>query len=194
MNSTDKHTPENKDPMKWEVIESEYLFRRPWLTARRDHVRLPTGAEVNEFYVIEYPEFCNILAITKDGKFIIEQQYRHAAGFTGLEIPAGCVEPGETPLQAAQRELYEETGYAGGTWTPFMTVYQNPSSFNNQAHTFLAVGVEKVSTQHLEESEDIKIMLMEPDEVFEKLKNQEFHQALMTAPLWKYFYLKDIQK
>lgn len=178
----------DNDSMKWKVIESEYLFKRPWLTARRDHVRLPSGVEVPEFYVVEYPEFCNVIAITKEGKFIIEWQYRHAAGFCGYEIPAGCVEKGESPLEAAKRELYEETGYAGGTWVPIMTVFQNPSSFNNQAHTFLAMGVEQVSTQHLEASEDIKVVLMDEDEVFDRLQNGEFHQALMVAPLWKYFY------
>lgn len=52
---------QDKDPMAWEVIDSEYLFKRPWLTARRDHVKLPTGAEIHDFYVLEYPEFlqCN---------------------------------------------------------------------------------------------------------------------------------------
>lgn len=55
--------------MAWEVIESEYLFREPWLTARREHVKLPTGAEIQDFYVLEYPEFCNVIAITKEGKF-----------------------------------------------------------------------------------------------------------------------------
>lgn len=51
---------QDKDPMAWEVIESEYLFREPWLTARREHVKLPTGAEIQDFYVLEYPEFCNV--------------------------------------------------------------------------------------------------------------------------------------
>ena len=45
----------DKDPMEWEVLESEYLYKRPWLTARREHVRLPTGAEIKDFYVLEYP-------------------------------------------------------------------------------------------------------------------------------------------
>ena len=72
--------------MAWEVIESEYLFREPWLTARREHVKLPTGAEIQDFYVLEYPEFCNVIAITKEGKFLMERQYRHAMGFTAYEI------------------------------------------------------------------------------------------------------------
>ena len=60
----------SKDPMEWELIESEKIFNRPWLTARRDHVKLPTGVEINEFYVLEYPDFCNVIAITKEGKYI----------------------------------------------------------------------------------------------------------------------------
>lgn len=84
-----------KDPMEWEVLESEYLYKRPWLTARREHVKLPTGAEIQDVYVLEYPEFCNVIAITKDGKFLMERQYRHAQHLTGIEIPAGAVVAGE---------------------------------------------------------------------------------------------------
>ncbi len=178
---------QEKDPMEWEVLESEYLFKRPWLTARREHVRLPTGAEIKEFYVLEYPEFCIVIAITKDGKFLLERQYRHAQHLTAIEIPAGCVEKGEDPMDAAKRELYEETGYAGGEWSKLMTVSPNAGACTNRSHTFLAVGVEKVSTQHLEESEDIRIVLLDQDEVLRMLKNDEFQQAMMAAPLWKYF-------
>lgn len=177
----------DKDPMAWEVLESEYVYKKPWLTARREHVKLPTGAEIHDFYVLEYPEFCNVIAITKDDKYLMERQYRHAQHLTGIEIPAGCVEKGEDPMEAAKRELYEETGYAGGEWSKLMTVSPNPGSCTNSSHTFLAVGVERVSTQHLEESEDIKIVLLEQEEVIRMLRNDEFHQAMMAAPLWKYF-------
>lgn len=180
---------QEKDPMAWEVLESEYLYKRPWLTARRDHVKLPTGAEIKDFYVLEYPEFCNVIAITKEGKFLMERQYRHAQRLTAIEIPAGCVEEGEDPMDAAKRELYEETGYAGGEWSKLMTVSPNAGACTNYSHTFLAVGVKKVSTQHLEESEDIKIVLLDREEVIRMLKNDEFHQAMMAAPLWKYFSL-----
>lgn len=175
------------DDMSWEVLESEYLYKRPWLTAKREHVKLPTGAEIKDFYVLEYPDFCNVIAITKDGKFLLERQYRHAQHFTGYEIPAGCVEVGEDPMEAAKRELYEETGFGGGEWSHFMTISPNAGACTNYSHTYLAVGVEQLSNQHLEESEDIKIILMESEEVFRMLKNDEFHQAMMAAPLWKYF-------
>ncbi len=175
--------------MEWEVLGSEYLYKRPWLTARRDHVKLPTGVEMEEFYVLEYPEFCNVIAIDKDGKYLLERQYRHAQKLTAYEIPAGCVEKGEDPMEAAKRELYEETGYARGTWSHVMTISPNAGACTNYSHTYLAIGVEKVSTQHLEATEDIKVELFDELKVIEMLKKDEFHQAMMAAPLWKYFAL-----
>lgn len=65
------------DDRKWEIIESEYLIRRPWLTARRDRVKLPTGVEIPEYYILEYPDWVNVIAITKEGKFVLVRQYRH---------------------------------------------------------------------------------------------------------------------
>ena len=103
-------TDKNMDDKRWTVLESEYLFRRPWLTARRDKVQLPNGNINPEFYVLEYPDWVNVIAVTEDGRFIIERQYRHGIGSTGWEIPAGVCEKGETPEQAARRELLEETG------------------------------------------------------------------------------------
>jgi 8-oxo-dGTP pyrophosphatase MutT (NUDIX family) len=150
-------------------------------------VKLPTGAEIQDFYILEYPDFCNVIAITKEGQFVLERQYRHAQQITGYEIPAGCVEPGEDAMEGAKRELYEETGYSGGEWRHFMTISPNPGACTNYGHTFLAIGVEKVSSQHLEESEDIRIELFSEEEVFDMLQRGEFHQAMMVAPLWKYF-------
>lgn len=178
---------EKQDDRKWEVLHSEYLIRRPWLTARRDSVRLPNGTENPEYYVLEYPDWINVLALTRDGHFLMERQYRHGLRYTGYEICAGVVEAGETPLEAAQRELYEETGYGNGTWTPYMTISANPSTMTNLCHCFLATDVEPVSTQHLEATEDITVHLLTTDEVRALLTGNQIRQALMAAPLWKYF-------
>lgn len=139
---------DKEDDKKWEILHSEYLIRRPWLTARRDCVRLPDGVVNDEYYVLEYPDWVNVIAITTEGKFLMERQYRHGLQWTGYEICAGVCEKGEQPLESAKRELYEETGYAGGTWTDFMTLSANTSTMNNLCHCFLAEGVEQVSGQH----------------------------------------------
>lgn len=172
---------------KWTVLSSEYLIRRPWLTARRDVARLPDGRINNEYYVLEYPDWVNVIAITKDGQVVLERQYRHGLGKTCYELPCGVIEAGETPLEAAKRELLEETGYAGGQWQPWMTLSPNPATSNNFAHSFLAIGVEKVSGQHLDATEDIEVSLHSPDYVRELLENNQILQALMAAPMWKYF-------
>lgn len=175
------------DDKKWEILESEYLIRRPWLTARRDHVRLPDGVENKEYYVLEYPDWVNVIAITVDGKFVMERQYRHGLQWTGYEICAGVCESGENPLEAAKRELWEETGFGGGKWKLQMTISANTSTMTNLCHCFVATGVERISEQHLEATEDISVHLLTVDEVRNLLVGNEIRQALMAAPLWKYF-------
>ena len=176
-----------KEIKKWTLLDSEYLIKRPWLTARRDHLRLPDGTDMPEYYVLEYPDWVNIIAITKDGKFLLEKQYRHARGIIAYELPAGVIEQGEPPLEAAQRELFEETGYTGGKWEHFMTLCPNAGACTNVSHTYLAVGVEQTDTQHLETTEDIAIYEVGREDVYDLLLRGEVHQAMMAAPLWKYF-------
>lgn len=172
---------------RWETISSEYLFRRPWLTVRHDKVRLPDGRINPEFYVLEYPDWVNIIAITADGEFVMERQYRHGLDKTCYELAAGVVEDGETPLEAARRELEEETGYGGGEWKELMLISGNPSTTSNLTHCFLAVGVEKVSAQHLDSTEDLSVCLLALDQVRQLLVSDKIRQSLMAAPLWKYF-------
>ena len=181
---------EDINDRKWEILSTEYLIRRPWLTARRDHVKLPTGVENPEFYVLEYPDWVNVIAITKEGEFVMIRQYRHGLGETRYELCAGVSEEGEDSVESARRELYEETGYGGGEWQLWMTISANPSTTNNLTHCYLATGVERVSEQHLEETEDITVHLLTEAEVKALLLNDEIRQSLMAAPLWKYFALK----
>lgn len=172
---------------KWTTLDSRYIIQRPWLTARVDRVLLPSGVIHPEHYVLEYPDWVNVIAITTDGQFVMIRQYRHAIDDVLVELCAGVSEQGETPEQSARRELLEETGYGGGTWREIMTIGQNPSICNNITHCFLAQGVERVSEQHLEPTEDIEVLLMSRDEVYELLRANQMLQALMAAPLWRYF-------
>ena len=176
-----------KEIKKWTTLESRYIIQRPWLTARVDKVQLPDGRINPEHYVLEYPDWVNVTAVDKEGHFIMVRQYRHAMDRVMVELCAGVCEAGETPEQSARRELLEETGYAGGTWREVMTIGQNPSICDNITHCFLAEGVERVAEQCLDESEDIEVLVMSRDEVLTMLRDNQMLQALMAAPLWRYF-------
>ena len=102
-------------------------------------------------------------------------------------LPGGFMRMDETITECARRELLEETGYAGGEWRHFMSICANAGSMTNWSHTFIAEGVVPVDSQNLEATEDITIHLMSKQEVYELLKNGHFAQALMVAPLWRYF-------
>lgn len=174
---------------KWKILDSSYIIKRPWLTARVDKVELPNGVVHSEYYVLEYPTWINVIAITADGKFVMVEQYRHGLADIFTELVAGVVEKGEAPLHAAQRELLEETGYGNGDWQLFTVLSANPGLMTNLTYTFLATNVEKISAQHLDETEDIAIKLLSETEIKTMLLNDEIKQSLMAAPLWKYVAL-----
>lgn len=182
------------EAMKWEVLESEYLHRRPWLTVRRDKVRLPNGTVHPEYYVLEYPTWVNVIALTPEGKFVMVKQYRHGLGIVATELCAGVAEAGEEPMEAAKRELLEETGFGGGDWELLSVLCANPGSQNNLSYSFIASGVVRMDSQHLDETEDIKVEILDEAEVLEMLVNDRLKQALMAAPLWKFFAMKGMKR
>jgi ADP-ribose pyrophosphatase len=175
------------DPQPWKVIESDYLAREPWFTVRKEVVEMTNGSRIPSYYVFEYPDWVNVIAVTKDGKLLLVRQYRHATGSVNYELCAGvCDATDASPLESAQRELLEETGFGGGQWQEWMVIYPNPGLQTNRVHCFLATDVELQQTPTLEHTEDITVHFLSVDEVRGLLQRNEILQALMAAPLWKY--------
>lgn len=173
---------------KWKVLTSEYIAHEPWFTVRREKVELPNGSVIPSYYVMEYPSWINVIAVTREGKMIMERQYRHGLGRVNYELCAGVVDPTDvSPLDAAKRELLEETGYGNGEWGELMVLSANPGTHTNLTYCFVATHVEKVMERHLEPTEDIAVELLTPQEVKELLMNDQILQGLHAAPLWKYF-------
>lgn len=178
---------EKQDDKKWKVLSSRYLSRRPWFTARLEEIELPDGRKIPEYYILEYPDWVNTIAITKDKQFVFIRQYRHGIGETNYELCAGVCEPeDESPMVSAQRELQEETGYGNGNWTLHTVLSANPSTHTNLTYCYLATDVEKISEQQLDENEDLSVHLLSLDEVKELLHQDQIKQSLHAAPLWKY--------
>ena len=182
--------PDN-DPQPWQIEGSDYLIKSPWLTVRQDAVRLPNGGFMPDYYVFEYPDWVNIVAVTTDGLLILVRQYRHGVGGIHYELCAGTVDPAdgvsaEGLLLAAQRELLEETGYGGGHWQPFMTTSANTGTHTNLNHTFLATDVTWQQPQLLDDTEDITVHLVSPKQAWAIINDGQMVQAMCVAPLLSY--------
>lgn len=182
------------DPKPWEVLSSRYLHRAPWLTLRQDRVRLPNGALIEDYYILEYPHWVNVVAITTEGQIVLVRQYRHGLRSVHHELPAGVCEATDTdPEQTARRELLEETGFGGGVWSRLSTLSANPGTHSNLSHTYLATGVTRLQEPQLEATEDIHVHLASPDEVRHLLETGQIIQALHAAPLWRLLFSKHIE-
>lgn len=182
------HDLKEENDMKAKVLRSEYLSRRAWMTARCDTLELPDGRIVPEYYVLEYPDWVATIALTEQGDFVFVRQYRHGLGVTEYELCSGVCDPSDaSPLEAAQRELLEETGFGGGQWEPIMTISANPGTQNNLTHCFVARGVRPVGERHLDDTEDLTVHVLSLDQVRELLLGDRIKQATHVAPLWKFF-------
>ncbi len=163
----------------WKVLET----RRPRQDYRLDRCQLPNGNTIEKL-VLEYGTWATIVALTRAEEVILIRQYRHGIGRVIWEFPGGCVDPGESPLEGAKRELLEESGYTGSFWVPTGAISPNPDNHNNLIHTFLATDVEKVSAQHLDPNEEIEVFPTPIDQVIRMALEGEFLQAMQISALF----------
>lgn len=170
--------------LNWEKLSSRYLVKEQWATLRVDTCRMPDGKIVDDYYVLEYPDWVNAVAFTEDGKVLLIRQYRHGAEKVFIEIPGGCIDPGETPEEAVVRELLEETGYAFDTLEPICEVYANPSTSSNRTHSFILTGGKKVQEQDLDGKEEIEVFTVSVPELKELLLQNKIEQALHISSIF----------
>ena len=165
--------------MNWKILSSEYLFHDLWFKVRRDKCITPQGKIVDPYYVYEFPAWVTALAITEDGKVVLEKQYRHALGDTCIEIPGGCVDDTDDSFEdAIKRELLEETGYRFTSYEYLGKISANPSTNSNLMHMFLARGGTKIAAQDLDHNEEIEIELASVEELKQLLRENKIVQSM----------------
>jgi len=152
------------------TIASEEIFQGRIIKVRVDTVTLPDGGQSTR-EVVEHTGAVGVVAIDKDEHIILVRQFRKPVNRVMLEIPAGTLFTGEDPLQCAQRELREETGYSAQTWTKILSYFSTPGFCNEQLHLFLACDLSTGETE------------TDPDEFVEtsRLPLNEAHEMIFDG-------------
>jgi 8-oxo-dGTP pyrophosphatase MutT (NUDIX family) len=171
----------------WDSIEKKelgdyYIFR---LSQQRS--RSPRNGREHSFYVLETPDWINVIPITPEGKVVLIRQYRVGVNQITLEIPGGMVdEADESPAEAARRELLEETGYVADEVIQIGSVTSNPAFINNQTHTFLALNVRLTGVTNFDSAEYIEFELADIEEIPNLIASGKMTHALVIAGFYHY--------
>ncbi len=118
-------------------VKSDIVYEGKIVNLRVDQVKLPSG-NTSTREVVDHPGSVGIVAIDKDRKIILIRQFRYPVGEVLWEIPAGKLDPGESPLDCARRELEEETSYVAGHLEKIVSFYTSPGFSSEMLHLFLA--------------------------------------------------------
>jgi 8-oxo-dGTP pyrophosphatase MutT (NUDIX family) len=153
-------------PSPWTTLDSRRLVEDRWISLRADTLRTDRGAVLAPWYVLEYPDWTSVVALTDDDRLVLVRQWRHAAGTWCLELPGGIMDPTDAdPVAAGTRELLEETGYAPGAARLVHGAFANPALQTNRIHTVLATGCTEVAPVAHEAGESMRVELMPVAEV-----------------------------
>lgn len=169
----------------WRQLSSKLLVQDQWISLRADVCVLSNGSVIEPYYVLEEAEWVHVFAQADNGQLLIVRQYRYAANVVCMELPGGAVDVGETVLDAAKRELREETGYTASDWTYVGHCFANPARQTNRLHLFIARGLLKDGAKALDASEDIVESFATPSEVKGMMARGEFCQALHIASFYR---------
>jgi ADP-ribose pyrophosphatase len=175
-------------PEHWPIIDSQPGPSYRIFSLRVDTARAPHTGKEHEFCVVESPDWVNIIPLTSDNQVVMIKQFRHGIKEVTLEIPGGMIEYGDSPEEAARRELLEETGYKAEVATLLGVVHPNPAFLTNQCYTFFVENVEKIDGGgEPDESEDIEVELIPLNKITELIKNGTITNSLVVTAFWWFF-------
>jgi ADP-ribose pyrophosphatase len=168
----------------WKILRTKTLLERePWLRVLADDVQLPGGQIIRDYLRVETPDFVVIVPVSDSGEIVMIRSYKHGVGAIDVQLPAGYLEPGEDPLQAAKRELLEETGCQAQAWQALGAYVMSGNRGHDKAHIFLATGCRQIAAPDSGDLEDQEVLWAPLDEVRHRLEAGDYRQIITIASL-----------
>ncbi len=178
----------SNDRKPWRQKTTREIYSNRYFQLRVDECELGNGKVMPHYFVIDFPDWVQVVARKPDGQLIVVDQYRYPGEGWFLEFPGGSTQPtrDEDPKLAAQRELLEETGYESQDWHYLGAHYPNPALLNNRCHVFVAENCKKVAEQKLDAYEVLEVKEMELSEFERIFYSSDKKHSLMLATLEMY--------
>lgn len=159
---------------RWTTTGRRTLLRRePWLTVEEHGVCLPDGATIEDWSWIIAPPYVTVVAVSNGGQVLCLRHYKYAVDDITLGLVAGYIDPGEEPLEAAKRELLEESGYLSGNWRSLGRYVVDANRGAGIAHIFLATEAHQVTRPNAGDLEEHELALLSLEEFRSVVRNGE---------------------
>ena len=175
-------------PRKWKTLSTESVYHTPIFDLHRRRLHHPRRGE-RDFFVLEAPNWVNIIPITPRNEVVMVRQYRHGIADFTLEVPGGMMDPGDRdPITAARREMLEETGYDSADIVALGRVHPNPAILPNYCYMFAASGARRVQKQQLDPNEEAEVVLVPTAKVSRLIASGRISGALIVSA-FAFFHL-----
>lgn len=175
---------------RWQVTASRTIFKDKWIHVRADDCVTPEGVPIAPYYILEYGDWVQVFAFDEEDKLLLIEQYRHGVRRNSLEPPGGAIDHNDLdPIEAAKRELREETGYTAEVWEYVGKLAVNPATHTNYSHIVLATSARRTSEPMDDPTEKVKLHRWDLgqalDELFAGMMIQSMHVAGLILALRK---------
>lgn len=176
----------NDNDLIWKPVDEAVTLETPVFRVLTRRMQSPDEQITDDFYILDAPDWVNVVALTKDGEFIFVNQYRFGTGALSLEVPGGVVDQGESHRTAAVRELLEETGYVSESWRQLGVLAPNPALNTNRCGIWLATDCSYLQNGGHDRSEFIRVELLGHRDMVKAMSDGTIHHALAVAALGMY--------
>jgi len=177
-------------PQRWQKLRSEPLATTRIFGVTREIYRHPDRPREQDFFVINAPDWVNVIALTPEHRLVLVRQFRFGTNDFSVEIPGGIIEAGEDCIAAGVRELREESGYVGGQARLLGSVHPNPAMQSNRCHLVLVENARPEAKLEWDPNEEFEITTLPVDEVYALAYAGGITHAmvldalLLFAPVW----------
>ncbi len=171
----------------WTLLNSKVLQSCRVFTMKVERYLSPRTGQEHDFYLIDSPDWVNVIPLTAEGEVILVKQYRFGTKEFSLEIPGGMLDQGDTTVRAACRELLEETGYVGDEPVLLGNVHPNPAIQTNRCYTYLLKNVTYQNSPRQDATEDIEVQKVPLSEIPRLIREGKITHALVITAFYWYF-------